>query len=88
MTASTAEAALGLLHQVLVQIRIAAGRKDSELAYELAEAFHELPMMLVRGDSLVGDRRNYEDLYLGDLFERYPELEAVRRDWLSLIAER
>lgn len=70
MTTSTAEAALKLLHQVLVRIRLAAGRKDSELAYELAEAFHELPMMLVRGASL--DQRHYEDLYIGDLFERYP----------------
>jgi hypothetical protein len=39
-------AILKLLHEVLVLIRIATGNVDVKLAYELADAFEELPMKI------------------------------------------
>ena len=77
------DAALRLLHQVLIRIRTASGEGDSKLAYELADSFEELPMKVVREEWDEIDR-DFERIYLKSLFEEHSDLTAIRGEWLRL----
>jgi hypothetical protein len=78
-------ATLKLLHQVLVSIRIATGNRDLKLAYELADAFEELPMKILRGE-WKEVREGFERIYLESLFQSHPELIALRQEWQRVVA--
>jgi hypothetical protein len=70
---------LEVLHEVLVCIRDAAGSGDMKLAFNLADAFEELPARVAREGVL--DCAEFERIYFSSLLEAKPEFERLRRAW-------
>jgi hypothetical protein len=73
------DACLLLLERALVQIRAACWSKDIAKAEALADAFHNLPRLLMeQRDSWTVE--GFETMFLGGLIERYPEFSGLREE--------
>jgi hypothetical protein len=66
-----------LLERALVRIRAACWSKDVDKAEALADAFHDLPRLLM-GPSESWTIEGFEHLFLAGLVQRYPEFAGLR----------
>ncbi len=79
LSARDFDACLLLLERALVQIRAAHRSKDIAKAEALADAFHNLPRLLMdRRDSWTIE--GFETLFLAGLVEKYPEFGGLQEE--------
>jgi hypothetical protein len=82
LSARDFDGCLLLLERALVQIRAACWSQDIAKAEALADAFHNLPRLLMeQRDSWTVE--GFETLFLGGLIEKYPEFSGLQRELAS-----
>jgi hypothetical protein len=72
------DACLFLLERALVLIRGACWSKDIDKAEALADAFHNLPRLLMEGTPESWTIEGFEELFLDALVSKYPECAGLR----------
>ena len=71
------DACLNLLERALVLIRAACWSKDVDKAEAIADAFHNLPRLLLETRES-WTIEGFEQLFLQGLVEKYPECAGLR----------
>lgn len=71
------DACLEVLYRGLVQVRMLATGGDAERAEAIADALHNLPHLLSRGDQYGWDLTMFRSLFLDPLIERFPDLAGL-----------
>ena len=78
---STAEcvALLELLERGMVHIRLSAGEGDAIQAEAIADALHNAPPLLREGQRWGWTVRQFRELFLAPLVERYTDLHSIEQ---------
>jgi len=78
---STAEcvALLEILERGMVHIRLSAGEGDAIRAEAIADALHNVPRLLREGQKWGWTVRQFRELFLAPLVERYPDLRGLEQ---------
>jgi hypothetical protein len=77
LSSQEVDACLLLLERALVLIRAACWSKDVDKAEALADAFHNVPRLLMeKRESWTIE--GFEQLFLAGLVERYPDFAGLR----------
>ncbi|MGH7435991.1 MAG: hypothetical protein ACRENE_09980 [Polyangiaceae bacterium] len=85
LSSKEVDACLVLLDRALVLIRAACWSKDVDRAEAIADAFHNLPRLLMeRRESWTNE--DFDRLFLEGLIEKYPELVGLRDELRARLA--
>jgi hypothetical protein len=79
LSSQETDACLWLLERALLQIRAACWSRDIEKAEAIADAFHNLPRLLI-GTPETWTIAGFERLFLGGLVAKYPEFAGLRQE--------
>ena len=71
------DAYLRFLGRAIVLVRLACMSRDVERAETIADAVHNLPLLLVGGGH-APELARFDELYVRPLVTRYPDLDELR----------
>jgi hypothetical protein len=86
LSSQEVDACLLLLERALVLIRAACWSKDIDQAEAIADAFHNLPRLVMETRES-WTIEGFEQVFLEGLVEKYPEFVGLRDELRALLAK-